>query len=67
MPTQEEVDVKLVEGQIAHLLSQLERNTGQLVVGLSLNSIEVTNMHDERPVHQMKVCIELERLPGHQW
>lgn len=55
------------ERYIAVILETLELFTGQLVRGISCHAIDITTMHDDRPVHHMKVCVELERLPGHQW
>lgn len=55
------------EMEIAQMLCQLEKDTGNLVRSICCSGIDITNMTDARPQHQMRVLIELERLPGHGW
>lgn len=54
---------KLIEG----VLSELEKDTGQFVIDININDIEVTRVADERPQIHRHVQIELHRLPGTNW
>lgn len=55
------------ELQIGAILSELEKETGDIVRRISLSEVEATSIHDTNRKMLMSVEIELERLPGHQW
>lgn len=61
------MDKRKAELQIGAILAELERETGEVVRGISLSQTETTALHDSNRKMLMTVEIELERLPSHEW
>lgn len=52
---------------INQALSQLEKETGQVVDSIQLSSVDVTRLDSTRQMLSRSVRIELKPLPGSQW
>lgn len=59
--------VKKAEQQIAKILSELERETGDLVENVEIVSADSTTMSDTRPQHECWIQITMQRIPGRRW
>lgn len=55
------------EVEINAILQRLEKDTGQIVTGISINEIDVTRLGDQESLMQTGVEIHLHRLPGRNW
>lgn len=53
--------------QIAELLASLEKETGQFVEAIEIQSVEVTGMLDVRKMLSRSVVITLKPIPGSRW
>ncbi len=59
--------VSKAEARIALILQQLEQETDSVVRSMSLESMEITQMQDDRRKFGRTVTINLERLPGNDY
>lgn len=55
------------EGEINKILSDLEKETGDVIETIDLCRIDMTSVGDDRPKHGCSVKIETRRLPGNLW
>lgn len=55
------------EAAIAEVLRSLEADTGQLVEALDLETYDLTTTGNPTPHHQMRVRIDLKRMPVRSW
>lgn len=59
--------INTAEIAIARILSQFERETGDLVEGVRLDRMDITRTDDRHPRHGIHVVLEVRRRPGHEW
>ena len=55
------------ELEIAQLLADLEKRSGRVVEGISMDRIETTTIASEGAEYVKRVSIELSCAPGEQW
>lgn len=61
------MDVEQAQKQIAQILAELERETDQVVEGLSIEAIDVTAVGSHRQQLMRWVRIDLKPVPGSNW
>lgn len=52
---------------INKILSELEKDTGCIVIEVTLQEIEVTSSSDQRRLMNKTVIVDIERTPGSDW
>jgi hypothetical protein len=55
------------ERDIALILANLEKHTGQHVGSIRVDSYESTQIKDVRPIHKRQVIVDLKPIPGSDW
>lgn len=61
------MDIKQAQTEIARILASVEKEHGALVNDVSIESIDVTNLKDDRPRHVRQVRIFLSPVPACDW
>lgn len=59
--------VRKAELKIAAILQELEKETGEVVEYLGLDSMEITRIEDVSRQFRQRVQITMHRLPGNDW